>query len=80
MKMWQKLEMAKVGKVIHPKCYEHLKKGTHQSHLGRQQDSKELSPRSLVNAPKPETTSQFLKCSKHSIFLNSLDSLSSLNS
>ena len=24
------------GKVIHPKYYKHLKKGAHQSHLGRQ--------------------------------------------
>ena len=24
------------GKVIHPKYYKHLKKGVHQSHLGRQ--------------------------------------------
>ena len=23
------------GKVIHPKCYKHSKKGVHQSHLGR---------------------------------------------
>ena len=25
------------GKVIHPKHYQHLKKGAHQSHLGRQE-------------------------------------------
>ena len=27
------------GKVIHPKYYKHLKKGAHQSHLGRQKIS-----------------------------------------
>ena len=25
-----------IGKIIHPKYYKHLKKGAHQSHLGRQ--------------------------------------------
>ena len=29
-------EMSVWVKVIHPKYYKHLKKGTHQSHLGRQ--------------------------------------------
>ena len=30
------LEINAAGKLIHPKYYKHLKKGAHQSHLGRQ--------------------------------------------
>jgi hypothetical protein len=30
------VEFQAQGKVIHLKYYKHLKKGTHQSHLGRQ--------------------------------------------
>ena len=31
-----KLNISMKSKVIHPKQYKHLKKGAHQSHLGRQ--------------------------------------------
>ena len=29
------IKIDETGKVIHPKYYKHLKKGAHQSHLGR---------------------------------------------
>ena len=31
-----KVHCSQLHKVIHPKYYKHLKKGAHQSHLGRQ--------------------------------------------